>query len=163
MMMSRGPGKWQRAILAALEDGDYGRTAILDVVWNATGELRRTDLVAARRALRRLAETGQCRAIYLWDYPLDKDGNWLKGYPRRVSLVATRLDDETPTIMGKVMPDWIAGAEDVPARRAAFLAGLANGESNMKDYALAGGTFAGLSVEQLFSAENLEALIALDG
>jgi hypothetical protein len=63
--MSRGPGRWQRAILAALDEYDVVPIADLcDAVLGRPGE--RSELVAARRAAHRLADTDQLREIWPW-------------------------------------------------------------------------------------------------
>jgi hypothetical protein len=63
--MSRGPGRWQRATLAALGEYDVVPiTDLCDAVLGRPGE--RSELVAARRAAHRLADTDQLREIYPW-------------------------------------------------------------------------------------------------
>lgn len=62
--MSRGPGTWQRAILAALEQHDLGTVGT--IAFNALGrDPTRSELVSIRRAARRLAEDGAIQALHL--------------------------------------------------------------------------------------------------
>jgi hypothetical protein len=63
--VSRGPGRWQRAILTALDE--YDVVPIADLCEGALGRpAGRPELVAARRAAHRLADTDQLREIYPW-------------------------------------------------------------------------------------------------
>lgn len=62
--MSRGPGRWQRALLEALDT--HPIALVGRVTYNHLGrEPTRSELVATRRAARRLVEDGKARAIYL--------------------------------------------------------------------------------------------------
>lgn len=56
--MSRGPGKWQRIILAIAESIGYERVVLAaDVVPMVAGrQATKTEMVAIRRAIKRLAE-----------------------------------------------------------------------------------------------------------
>jgi len=56
--MSKGPGRWQQAILHALEEHE----AVV-IAWLAGPD--RSDQVSARRACRALAASGRIRAGYL--------------------------------------------------------------------------------------------------
>lgn len=61
--MSRGPGRWQRVLLDALEQSPF--IGVGGTVWAHLGRAAtRSEEVAARRAAKRLVETGQARAIY---------------------------------------------------------------------------------------------------
>lgn len=61
--MSRGPGRWQRALLAALEEHDV--VVVEHVTAAAVGpDATRAAYVAFRHAARRLAEDGRVRALY---------------------------------------------------------------------------------------------------
>lgn len=63
--MSRGPGRWQRAILAALDKHDV--VPIGDLCEDVLGRPAvRSELVAIRRAAHRLDDTDQLREIYPW-------------------------------------------------------------------------------------------------
>lgn len=64
--MSRGPGRWQRAILQALEENtEFDIFPIQAIAYEHLGaEATRAQLVAARRAVRTLAIAGKVRAIY---------------------------------------------------------------------------------------------------
>jgi len=63
--MSRGPGRWQRVLLSLLQENAY--VPIIDAVKILMdGSPKRTDLVAARRAAKRLAESGRAQAVYMW-------------------------------------------------------------------------------------------------
>jgi len=62
--VSRGLGRWQRVLLAALEEHDLGTVGT--IAYNHLGRTpTRPELVAARRAVRRLVETGQAQALHL--------------------------------------------------------------------------------------------------
>jgi hypothetical protein len=62
--MSRGPGRWQRALLDDLDGHDLG--AVGTLVHNHLGRPpTRSEMVAARRAARRLAEDGLVQALHL--------------------------------------------------------------------------------------------------
>lgn len=62
--MSRGPGRWQRVLLDALEHHDLGTVGT--IVENHLGRKpSREELVAARRAVRRLVEDGRIEALHL--------------------------------------------------------------------------------------------------
>lgn len=59
--VSRGPGRWQRALLESLDD--YDLVPVMSVLgWDAS----RSDQEAVRRAARRLAIDGKARVVYLW-------------------------------------------------------------------------------------------------
>ncbi len=61
--MSKGPGRWQRVLLDALEESPF--IGVGGTVWaHLDRPATRSEEVAARRAAKRLAETGQVRAIY---------------------------------------------------------------------------------------------------
>jgi hypothetical protein len=61
--VSRGPGRWQRVLLDALEQ--YDAVGVGATVWEHLGRpATRSEEVAARRAARRLVEAGKARAIY---------------------------------------------------------------------------------------------------
>lgn len=63
--MSRGPGRWQRAILAAL--GEYDVVPVAALVKAVHGRRpTRSELVSARRAAHVLADAGKVREIYPW-------------------------------------------------------------------------------------------------
>jgi len=62
--MSRGPGRWQRALIAAVERHDL--VPVATIAYNVLGrDPTRSEMVAVRRAARRLVEDGRARAIYL--------------------------------------------------------------------------------------------------
>ena len=62
--MSRGPGRWQRALLDGLAGRDLG--AVGTLAHNHLGRApTRAEMVAARRAARRLAEDGLVQALHL--------------------------------------------------------------------------------------------------
>ncbi len=115
--MSRGPGRWQRALLAALDTHDVATVA--RVAYNHLGrEPSRPELVAVRRAARRLVEGGEARAVYLgqcrrceelsetWQCPRCSAGcTWV--------LVLTRTDGIGAKIDSLVtshrrLPDWVS-------------------------------------------------------
>jgi len=63
--VSRGPGRWQRAILAAL--AEYDIVPVGDLCQAVLGRApSRAELVAARRAAHSLADSGGLREIYPW-------------------------------------------------------------------------------------------------
>ncbi len=69
--MSRGPGRWQRLLLEALEA--HEAVSVLAVTWHQfdpAGVPSRSDLVAARRAAHRLRELG--RVQLAWGVPDDE-------------------------------------------------------------------------------------------
>ncbi len=117
--MSRGPGHWQRALLAALDAHDVAPVA--RVAYNHLGrEPSRPELVAVRRAARRLVEGGEARAIYLgqcrrcgelsetWQCPRCSAGcTWV--------LVLTRTDGigakiDSLATSHRRLPDWLSVA-----------------------------------------------------
>ncbi len=62
--MSRGPGRWQRVLLDALTTHDLGTVGT--IAENHLGRpASRSEMVAVRRAARRLAETGCVQALHL--------------------------------------------------------------------------------------------------
>lgn len=104
ILLSRGPGRWQRVLLAALDVSEAVRvsSAPYAVSVNPT----RADFVAARRAARRLAEDGQVRAIYVYLPTLDQTR-------RTPQLVITRPGSD---IQGNAepgaRPSWITPAQN---------------------------------------------------
>ncbi len=104
--MSRGPGRWQRVLLEGL-----ARSSEVVVLYELHDHLERAptraELVAARRAARRLAETGQARAIYGWGQDTATG--------RRDQLLILTLPnhrDVRSIPMGRTVPPWIS--EDSP-------------------------------------------------
>lgn len=67
--MSRGPGRWQRALIEAAEESErdgYLWATVAGTVRDQLGhEPTRTELVAARRAAATLAAAGRVRTIYV--------------------------------------------------------------------------------------------------
>lgn len=62
--MSRGPGRWQRALLDAV--AEYDVVSVADVAESIVGrEPTRSELVAIRRAAAELAKAGALRATYV--------------------------------------------------------------------------------------------------
>jgi hypothetical protein len=91
--VSRGAGKWQRAILAAVADTEYDINQIGVIVYNVLGrEPTRPELVAARRAVKTLALAGKIRAVY-----------------RGTELCAVRPDSEYAYSLRcrTDIPDWV--------------------------------------------------------
>lgn len=116
--MSKGPGRWQRLLLTAL-DGN----ALVSVRAVAMQELQRDptrpEIVAARRAARTLAEAGQCRAIYPGECPscFEWTSTWSCGDCKvgaRQALVLTPLDgagSRVRSLLGlKPPPPWLSVA-----------------------------------------------------
>ncbi len=69
--MSRGPGRWQRVLLDALEA--HEAASVLAVTWrqfDPAGVPTRSDLVAVRRAAHRLRELGHVQLA--WGLPDDE-------------------------------------------------------------------------------------------
>jgi hypothetical protein len=104
--MSRGPGRWQRALLECLEQSEIVNVG---AVWKQLDRpATRAEEVAGRRAARELVRQGRARAIYLM-LPTVNDGR------RHPQLVLTRPDS---TIRGDYFnPDrhpgwmeWVDGA-----------------------------------------------------
>lgn len=63
--MSRGPGRWQRVILAGIEDREYDIFPILALAYDHLGrDATRSEAVAARRAVKTLVLAGKVRAVY---------------------------------------------------------------------------------------------------
>lgn len=115
--MSRGPGRWQRAILAALDE--YAHVPVIDLVYAEVARPDRKHMVAARRAAKRLAQDGHVRAIYARQCgechatvldPLARCCGRL-GY-----VLAVTRDPETRTMRPLNCPRWIsvAPASDGP-------------------------------------------------
>lgn len=116
--MSRGPGRWQRVLLAALREH-----ALVSVRAATMSELQREptrpEMVAARRAARTLAEAGLCRAIYLGECPscLEFTSTWSCGacnVGARQALVLTPIAGEGARV-GSLLglrhpPAWISVA-----------------------------------------------------
>ena len=127
--MSRGPGRWQRAILDALSEYEVGD--VLTIAYNLLGrDPTRTEMVAARRAVRRLAEDGQVRAIYL-GYCVrceELSERWscsTCGAGCNKRLVVTRMDGDNVSKIQSVVslgrdPTWINVASDGNAAGATF-------------------------------------------
>ncbi len=63
--MSRGPGRWQRAILSALEDYPEGFT--LAHLRCPSARLTRADISARQRAAKKLEAKGLCRLLRVWE------------------------------------------------------------------------------------------------
>lgn len=85
--MSRGPGKRQRALLAALDAHPAGAVRVVPP------NVSEAEASVWRRAAKRLAETGRARAIYISAKSKDRR--------RMAHLVLTRLDS---TIQGNTYP-----------------------------------------------------------
>ena len=62
--MSRGPGKWQRAILAALEDHVEG--FVLAHLRCPAARLTKADISARQRAAKTLEAKGLCKLLRVW-------------------------------------------------------------------------------------------------
>lgn len=100
--MGRGPGIWQRVILDTLEQGDV-LLPVVSLAYAVRGNPTRSDFVAARRAVRTLAEAGKVRAIYMWMPTRDET----RMIPQ---LVVTRSDSEqhgTVADLGEKVPEWV--------------------------------------------------------
>lgn len=118
--MSRGPGRWQRAILDALSEYEVGD--VLTIAYNFLDrDPSRAEMVAARRAVRRLAEDGQVRAIYLGCCVrcAELSERWhcsACGAGCNKRLVVTRMDGDVSKIKSVVSlgrdPTWINVAPD---------------------------------------------------
>lgn len=104
--MSRGPGRWQRAILAAVEE--HGAVLVRQLVRAETGTRTppRAAEVAALRAARQLCHNGQDRlALSAWNvcrrclYPLTDRPYWCQNpqcgakYADLTCLTTVRLAD----------------------------------------------------------------------
>ena len=98
--MSRGPGRWQRVLLAALNDSEAIHVvgvACLHLGRNAT----RAEEVSVRRAARVLAQSGRARAIYERLPTVDRSHVTHQ-------LVLTRPDsDRKSTLLPTNRPGWI--------------------------------------------------------
>jgi hypothetical protein len=66
MGMSRGPGKWQRAILSALEDNPDGLTLKRIVCVDSDVPLNRSGISARQRAAKMLETRGLCKLLRVW-------------------------------------------------------------------------------------------------
>ena len=104
--MSRGPGRWQRVILDHMDNNPQYKAATLDSI--VREHLQRTptrsEMVAARRALKTLAIAGKVRAIY---HPGAKGDR-----PNLVGgLCVTTLDARTISRYRHNTPDWITVVE----------------------------------------------------
>ena len=64
--MSRGPGKWQRAILAALEDHPDGFTLKRLACDDSGVPLSRSEISARQRAAKMLETRGLCKLLRVW-------------------------------------------------------------------------------------------------
>lgn len=102
--MSRGPGRWQRAILTAVETITPEQVVGLTyIVRDEVGETpTRAEMVAARRAVKRLVEDGHIRAGWFWGS--DPNG-------RRVQVLGIMTPDSvvSPTYHGTErtgLPEW---------------------------------------------------------
>lgn len=63
--MSKGPGRWQRAILDAIQDAEYDLFPVQSIAYeHLDREPTRAELVACRRAVKTLAIAGKVRAVY---------------------------------------------------------------------------------------------------
>lgn len=88
-ILSRGPGRWQRVLLNGLEQSPF--IGVGGTVWSHLGRpATRAEEVAARRAAKRLVETGRARAIYRRLPRVDKKNETHQ-------LVLTRLDYLMPS------------------------------------------------------------------
>lgn len=107
--MSRGPGRWQRVLLDALARDNFDVHGVGATIWDHLGRpATRSEEVAARRAAKRIVETGQARAIYCW-------ANDVNG--RRTHHLALTRPDSTKrgTAAPLRAPDWITwGRRDEP-------------------------------------------------
>ncbi len=113
--MSRGPGRWQRHLLDALEE--YELVVVVNLVSQVTGgSATRAEHVAARRAARTLAEAGRCRAVYmagctecgkLVDSPMDRCCG-------RITHMLTVTVDPTvrSTLIPRNTPAWVSVAPE---------------------------------------------------
>lgn len=102
--MSRGPGVWQRLLLDALEGVEAVNTS--SAPYAMTPAPTRSDFVAVRRAARRLAETGQVRAIYRY-LPTRDESRFTP------QLVVTRLDSQLQgnAVPRQGAPQWVTPAD----------------------------------------------------
>jgi hypothetical protein len=103
--VSRGPGRWQRLLLASLEESDL--VVAVHVVYHHLGRSpTRAEMVAVRRAVRRLAERGEVRAIYVW-------GEDSVTQRADLLLAITRPDGSQKSIpVGHKVPAWISGEKN---------------------------------------------------
>lgn len=99
--MSRGPGRWQRLLLEALED--HTLVPVSYVVYNNADSPTRSDHVAARRAARRLVKEGKARATYRRGLTMKN----VEGYLLCLSPPDAEIySDICPT---NGYPDWVEG------------------------------------------------------
>lgn len=99
--MSRGPGRWQRVLLAALRDNEA--ILVVGVACQHLGRnTTRAEEVSVRRAARALAESGQARAIY--EALPTVDGGRVTHQLVLTPPDSTRLS----TLLPVNAPDWIA-------------------------------------------------------
>jgi hypothetical protein len=102
--MSRGPGRWQRVILQALaENTDHDIFGVYALVEEHLGRTpTRSELVAARRAVKTLAIQRKVRAIYRSEYRVN---DWSGPH-----LCVIRHDADFkigPLGRGGAISDWI--------------------------------------------------------
>ena len=104
--MSRGPGRWQRLLLAELDEYDVVPVSYVARAQAADGRPSRSDLVAIRRAAKQLTITGKARAIYRW-------GEDLNG-TRKGLLCLTPADSDIPSSYRALSgePDWLAESSE---------------------------------------------------
>jgi hypothetical protein len=100
--VSRGPGRWQRAILQAIEDTEYEIFPVLNIAYHHLGRAAtRSEAVAARRAVKALAIAGKIRAIH---YPHPS----ADGRETLAQLCVTRSDSiQTSRWCRSDVPDWV--------------------------------------------------------
>ena len=111
--MSRGPGRWQRELLAAT--GGVHTATVSGVVRTCVPEPERNDFTAARRGAKGLAMAGKLMALYV--YACQRCGHVQDHEPERCcgvvrsSLAVTRpgraLPHLAPPPTGARCPPWI--------------------------------------------------------
>jgi hypothetical protein len=110
--VSRGPGRWQRLLLDALDEYEF--VPVNTVVLNNTIEATRIELVAARRAARALVESGRARAIYRSRctscYELDPPRFRCCGRVTHVLVLTPARSTALSTLLPMVAPEWISVA-----------------------------------------------------
>jgi len=144
--MSRGPGRWQRVFLSLLQENAY--VPVIDAVKILTdGSPKRTDLVAARRAAKRLTERGRAQAVYMWR--CTRCTRLLPSPPFRCScggrttpaLVLTN-NRTSRTVLMPTMPSWVSvahGEESSLATLSTARPGLRPGHWRAMSQVAAGG------------------------
>ena len=122
--MSRGPGRWQAAILGTLEWLDaFSVSALVRAEMRDGAEPQRSDYVAARRAVRTLAEQNKARALYCYVRTAD-------GSRETPQLVVARLSSEVCSNAAPTSgtPSWVEepppGATSLGTREIAATMGV---------------------------------------